>query len=158
MGLHHHTLYHWQGMAATAAGIILYMCPANERWRYNVTSSLIGWVHAQKDPYSRFLIQASRGMVASTKALFYTEASLNNRSMQKVTSLNKCLWLHFFSEWFINPLLIYHGIKLNMAYSTGITTTQPKSDFELTKDRPYLSITLNYVVFDGCILDKILMG
>ena len=26
------------------------MHPANERWRYNVTSSLIGWVHAQNDP------------------------------------------------------------------------------------------------------------
>ena len=26
-------------------GIILFMCPANERWRYNITSSLIGWAH-----------------------------------------------------------------------------------------------------------------
>ena len=25
------------------------MCPANERQRYNVTSSLIGWVHAPND-------------------------------------------------------------------------------------------------------------
>ena len=31
-------------------GIILCMHPANERWCYIVTSSLIGWVHAQKDP------------------------------------------------------------------------------------------------------------
>ena len=30
------------------AGIILCMCPANERRRYNVTS-LIGWVHTQND-------------------------------------------------------------------------------------------------------------
>ena len=30
--------------------IILYMGPANERWRYMVTSSLIGWVHIQNDP------------------------------------------------------------------------------------------------------------
>ena len=30
---------------------ILCMCPANERWRYNVTSSLIGWAHAQYDPW-----------------------------------------------------------------------------------------------------------
>ena len=31
-------------------GIILCMHPANERWRYIVTSSLIGWVHSQNDP------------------------------------------------------------------------------------------------------------
>ena len=29
---------------------ILCMCPANGRWRYNVTSSLIGWVHTQNYP------------------------------------------------------------------------------------------------------------
>ena len=32
------------------AGIILVMGSANERWRYNVTSSLIGWANTQKDP------------------------------------------------------------------------------------------------------------
>ena len=26
------------------------MCPANERWRYILYASLIGWVHIQKDP------------------------------------------------------------------------------------------------------------
>ena len=31
-----------------STGITLYMRPANERRRYNVTSSLIGWVHSQK--------------------------------------------------------------------------------------------------------------
>ena len=31
-------------------GIILCMRPANERWHYNVTSSVIGWVHTQNDP------------------------------------------------------------------------------------------------------------
>ena len=32
-------------------GIILCMHPANERQRYNVTLSLIGWVHSQYDPW-----------------------------------------------------------------------------------------------------------
>ena len=32
-------------------GIILWMRPANERRRYNVTSSLIGWEHSQNDPW-----------------------------------------------------------------------------------------------------------
>ena len=31
------------------AGTILWMRPANERRRYNVTSSLIGWAHTQND-------------------------------------------------------------------------------------------------------------
>ena len=30
--------------------IIPCMCLANERWRYSVTPSLIGWAHTQKDP------------------------------------------------------------------------------------------------------------
>ena len=33
-----------------AAGTILYMRPANERRRYTVTSSLIGWAHSEIDP------------------------------------------------------------------------------------------------------------
>ena len=32
------------------AGIILCMCPANERHCYNVVTSLIGWAHTQNDP------------------------------------------------------------------------------------------------------------
>ena len=32
-------------------GIILCMHPANERWCYRVTPSLIGWVHTQSDPW-----------------------------------------------------------------------------------------------------------
>ena len=32
-------------------GIILCMHPANERWRYSVTPSLIGWAHTQNDPW-----------------------------------------------------------------------------------------------------------
>ena len=35
------------------ADIILCMRPANERRRYNVTTSLFGWVHIQNDPWTR---------------------------------------------------------------------------------------------------------
>ena len=37
-------------------GIILYMCQANERWCYNVASSLIGCVHSQNDPYNHMIV------------------------------------------------------------------------------------------------------
>ena len=33
------------------SGIILCMRPANERRRYDVTSSFIGWAHSQNDPW-----------------------------------------------------------------------------------------------------------
>ena len=36
----------------TSSGIILCMHPANEIWRYNVTSSLIGWGHTEIIPAS----------------------------------------------------------------------------------------------------------
>ena len=59
MGLHNyhdketcHAAKHLQQyLNAYVSGIILCMCPANERRCYYVTSSLIGWVHAQNDPY-----------------------------------------------------------------------------------------------------------
>ena len=34
----------------TFSGIVLFMCPANERWCYIVTLALIGWTHTQNDP------------------------------------------------------------------------------------------------------------
>ena len=43
----------WVGaeQAINDPGIVLYMRPANERRRYNVTSSLNGWAHTQNDPW-----------------------------------------------------------------------------------------------------------
>ena len=35
----------------TLAGIVLFMHPASERRRYNVTPSLIDWAHIQNDPW-----------------------------------------------------------------------------------------------------------
>ena len=37
-------------LISSLSGTILCMRPANEGRRYSVTSSLIGWAHAQKDP------------------------------------------------------------------------------------------------------------
>ena len=39
--------------------IFLCMRPANERRRYNVMSSLIGWAHAQNDPCESDRVQPS---------------------------------------------------------------------------------------------------
>ena len=43
------------------AGIILWMCPANERWRYHVTSSLIGWAHSQNDLWKYNIVRYGTG-------------------------------------------------------------------------------------------------
>ena len=55
---HHTTPYHISYLISliydiityiSYPGIILFMQPANERWRYIATSSLIGWKHTQND-------------------------------------------------------------------------------------------------------------
>ena len=47
-----HAFFHvlWLN-AAQSPGIILCMHQDSEKWCYNVTSSLIGWVHTQTDPW-----------------------------------------------------------------------------------------------------------
>ena len=51
------------------AGIVLYMHPANEIRRYNVTSYLIGWAHIQNDPWNscfKWVILASPSSLNSS--------------------------------------------------------------------------------------------
>ena len=47
--------YH-RNLILSFTGVILCMCPANERRRYIVTSSLIGWAHAQDDALLQLLL------------------------------------------------------------------------------------------------------
>ena len=51
--------------AQTMSGIILYMRPANERRRYIVTSSLIGWMHTQNDPCMCVILRLYYGLMAN---------------------------------------------------------------------------------------------
>ena len=66
------------------AGIILYMRPANEKWRYIVTSSLIGTAHSQNDPccwihYHRLLDYVIAGIILCMRPA-------NGRQRYNVTS------------------------------------------------------------------------
>ena len=45
---------------STHTGVILCMRPANERRRYNVTSSFIGWAHTISDPCSHIPVPNSQ--------------------------------------------------------------------------------------------------
>ena len=49
------------------------MCPANERWRYSVTPSLIGWVHTQNDPCisNKFCMFLWSNQMACNRAIAY---------------------------------------------------------------------------------------
>ena len=51
-----HTPQYKVGSSLGSSGIILCMCPANERRRYIVTSSPIGWAHTQNDPWIFILV------------------------------------------------------------------------------------------------------
>ena len=77
-------------------GIILCMCPANGRWRYNVTSSLIiGWVHTKNDSCNHaFKLEFSthRGQ---TKWLPEKMAQI-----LQTTFSNAFLWNQTFLFWF----------------------------------------------------------
>ena len=48
------------------------MCPANERWRYNVTSSLIGWAHTQKDQAAAYAKLESSQLEKTMNEAFVT--------------------------------------------------------------------------------------
>ena len=50
----------------TLPGISLSMRPANESYRYIVTTSLIGWAHTQTDPR----ISSTESVTANTKSDF----------------------------------------------------------------------------------------
>ena len=57
--LFHHlsfTVEHVDHVGTNHVGIILHMRPANERRRYIVTSSLIGWAHAQYDSHGFIIL------------------------------------------------------------------------------------------------------
>ena len=64
----------------TVPGIILWMRPANERRRYNVTSSLIGWAHSQNDPCSPIQSGAACN-VAKIEQRLYLNSQMNTSQM-----------------------------------------------------------------------------
>ena len=48
-------------------GIILLIHPANERWHYSITPSLIGWAHTENDPWNA--ITANRAKLSGSNTL-----------------------------------------------------------------------------------------
>ena len=92
------------------AGIIFCMHPANERWRYIVTSSLIGWAHRQNNPCIV--------MMSSWKThprLAYNIYGLCNTMASNVSTLITCfIWIRI--DWFpFIPPSPVHQITCNLS-------------------------------------------
>ena len=89
-------------------GFILYMRPANERWHYNVTSSLIGWAHTQNDPWRQQPIQW-----------------VNLSSKRYIMTMDFFKWA---SEWLRNCSLYINSIWV---YASSIAYVWSKIDYKL---------------------------
>ena len=82
------------------AGIILFMCPTNERRRYSVTSSLIGWAHKQNDPCRQnYLLQ---------NIYVYIDSNVIGPADQKPMLNQHIKW-----RLFCNILLLFNTIIVN---------------------------------------------
>ena len=66
------------------SGIKLCMCPANERRRYIVTSSLIGWVHSQNDPWGY-----NPGTLAYSQQVSATHFKIQHPLMKSTQATNE---------------------------------------------------------------------
>ena len=84
----------WQLQGAQYTGIILWMRPANERRRYNVTSSLIGWAHTQNNPWIQHEVSGLWGCRPTTFKARFPQKGLgkfqwffNNISKQQTYAL-----------------------------------------------------------------------
>ena len=94
----------WCELCLPFAGIILWMCPANERWCYIVTSSLIGWVHTQNYPCLCFhgasRCQSSTLAPGHLQQPYWSDIVMNCKSqiLQILTSFllfRLCLFTHY---------------------------------------------------------------
>ena len=109
-------------------GNVLWMCPANERWRYNVTSSLIGWAHSQNHPWEtsiyihQFDLSLSESIVCHNSRLLYIVYK-NNRA-KTCMFYNQHVWVEGISFKSFRQLhvlvfscpLTYHSVFRTIAF------------------------------------------
>ena len=102
-------------------GIILCMHPANERQHYNITSSLIGWAHAQNDPWDHDHIcfgsapKPAYYGICTTRTLCTEMRNVLMPTLSSLVSLGRCrdykLWCqqswHHDNSWYSANILLY---------------------------------------------------
>ena len=104
-------MYCW-GLKSTISGIILCMRPANERWLYNVTSPLIGWVPTKNAPCYICI-------VCSADKLFVSSPGVDMAWTQEVLSPINCLLVanKFAQEAFMDLLFVSGKLYIDRADS-----------------------------------------
>ena len=88
-------------------GIMSHMCPANERRRYNVTSSLIGWAHTQNDPWLQLsYITVAALKPCGAKSSSYPLNFINSLSPWRCGNIFTSVFSNsFFTNWYIDHFL-----------------------------------------------------
>ena len=87
------------------SGIILGMGSANERRRYNVTSSLIGWAHTQNDPQNRLLLNHNKTTMCTILGMYC--------ACETYAKVNRSTRIH------IHPSIFHHSdITYNRQWKT----------------------------------------
>ena len=74
-------------------GIILWMHPANKRLHYIVMSSLIGWVHAQNDPWKYVRIVSNDVITWMSSGACFT-----NEMYNQISNIMKCASVYIFYQ------------------------------------------------------------
>ena len=103
------------------SGMILCMCAANERWRYSVTPSLIGWAHTQYDP-----CDPEKKMGKKVRWIHWELISpQHNKAKQKHVDI----WCNTISHW----------LGAYTEWSLCIRVTHPKNSVKWT---PFLTLNV----------------
>ena len=82
------------------------MHPANEKWHYNVTLSLIGWAHSQNDPWQD-----------SPQAVCYTD-EIHTDGLGQDCSISSALTMEILQSW--TELLIWYDSQSKHSVSLYI--------------------------------------
>ena len=70
--------FHLGGWAVHTAALILGLCPANERRRYIVTTSLIGWAQTYNQPWYSDVFDVFRSKHGMSRRSFYVALHVTN--------------------------------------------------------------------------------
>ena len=117
-------LHLWKILHNNLTGIKLCMRPANERRRYIVTSSLIGWVHTQNDPCTQIInaIWSAQIFLGRFCTLpWYCWWFLLNRHKTTFCSIS-IITEHSFSHdmFFLYPALLKNAFHCSLSFPGAI--------------------------------------
>ena len=138
-------------------GIILCMHPANERLRYIVASSLIGWVHTQNEPCYLLSLHTLCGMHCSMPLLHHP-CIINDLFIPKIFS--QSVFCHFvFLQTILNSMHKYqprfHLVRANdilkLPYSAFRTYVFKETEFIAVTAYQNEKVSIPYTMNKLCV-------